>query len=50
MTRTESAENPLGMGGLSVAGWENGGTNTDGPGRCANTVIPGPRRTNEEFD
>ena len=33
-----------------AATWENGGTSKDGPGRCANTVIPGPRRTSKEFD
>ena len=29
---------------------DNGGTNQDGPGRCANTVIPGPRRSVEGTD
>jgi hypothetical protein len=28
----------------------NAATNEDGPGRCVNTVIPGPRRPSEEID
>lgn len=28
--------------------WDNGPTTKDGPGRCANTVIPGPRTISTE--
>lgn len=28
-------------------GWDNGGPSENGPGRRANAVIPGPRRTTE---
>lgn len=47
----EGAQNALEIrGNDDVRTWENGGTNSDGPGRCANTVIPGPRRSTKEID
>jgi hypothetical protein len=47
---TDWAEKALVQSQIRGDSWDNWDTSKDGPARCANTVIAGPRRTTKEFD